>query len=283
MRDLAAWRARRSIHCHVEMRALSLVLVVAACGRTETSVVTHSNDAGPVIAAHPSEWTRLSNVQGSTLATDDAGDVYVAGSDDETASVFVEKIEATTMHTLWHLGTRGLPQTQRHRPDFQEVTSIAVDGGSVYLTGYGVPGTTIRLGRSALSLPPLGGYWAAFVAKLDATNGTVDWLVSPDAHGAVLDGFSRGFGIAARDHHVAIVFGYYGDGFGLGPPYLDGEGLALVRIDDAPGGWTLRWQTRITGDLAYGLVGLDRRGVAIDGQGDIWVGGSASTEQPIVD
>jgi hypothetical protein len=161
---------------------------------------------------------------GEAIATDHAGNVYVSGRFQDTAS-FQTELNGTTLTSAG--GSDGF--VVKYRADGQfiwgmslggqyddDAPALALDGlGDLYVTGeinnvanYGVSGglvSPVHIGTVALPNALTAYYGGLFVAKLDAGNGSVQWVQEWDSNGLG----ASGDGIVADGAGNATIAGNF--------------------------------------------------------------------------
>jgi hypothetical protein len=212
------------------------------------------------------QWAR--SIGGTTfdagygIATDSAGNVYVIGNYNNTATfapgttltsagssdAFVAKYD-TSGTVQWARSIGGTSADNGY--------GIATDSnGNVYVTGRYFGSVTFAPGTTLTS----AGSSDAFVAKYD-TSGTVQWATSIGGTGA-----DYGYGIATDSNGNVYVTGYYVGSATIGSTTLTSAGSTDVFVVKYDTSGTVQWATSIGGtSFDYG------RGIAVDSGGNVYV------------
>jgi len=219
---------------------------------------------------------------GRGIAVDGSGNVYVAGTSEAPWGSPVRAYAADTDAFVARLDATGALawNTFLGGPGADYGQAIAVDGrGYVYVAGTSAPGQAIAANGSGnlavvdtrpaiWGTSPVRAYTAgrdAFVAKLNAANGTLVWNTFLGGSGS-----DAGLGIAVDGGGNVYVVGTSNAAWGSGPvrAYAAGKDAFAAKLDATSG--ELVWNTFLGGS------GSDEGfGIAVDGGGNVYVAGTS--------
>ncbi|HWE35155.1 MAG TPA: hypothetical protein VG406_01180, partial [Isosphaeraceae bacterium] len=248
-------------------------------GSRDPFVAKYTKAGALVWAEHLKGSDSSAVAQGSAIAVDGAGDVYLAGTftgtfnfDPGTGNtsitanandIFVEKLDPNG-NLLW---VQDVPTTTL---SYNAPYGLALDGaGNAYVSGSFED--QAEFGATTLTS---GGGFDAFVAKFDASTGGVDW-----AEGTTGTGYSSAIfkGVAIDGSGNVLLTGYYAGTVDLDPTggvatdSSDGgtQDIVVEKLDGGTG--ALSWAETIGGsDVDMGNA------VAGDAAGNIYVTGTFS-------
>lgn len=246
--------------------------------------VTDASGDGDAAAVDPT-WTVALPARSALygVATDNNGNVFVAGQVEAPLSlapiniastqgldVFVAKFDGKTKQPVWGVTYGGTGDDIAY--------GLAWTPNGLFITGTST-GTTAKFGSQTVNFPTSNGGATthSFFARIDPSDGSVGWAISPDANRATyLTHSSFCWSIAGSGANFSIGCNYTGASFGWDASHFawDSGGptaIAIFHFTDALYGPTAQW-TKSFGCPA-GTLGVPPA-IAMDSGGDTWIGGT---------
>jgi hypothetical protein len=212
----------------------------------------------------------------TSIAVDTNGDVYVAGVVSEAftldaASVastqgndgFLMKLDGKTKKAVWAKGIGGAGS--------DSIQGLQFDSGALYILGI-TDGASVAFAKNTLNIPTSSGGAStrSFFAKIDPTDGSDVYAVSPDQSRSPNTAFSSlCTSLAVVAKKIVIACTYSGASFASLPTPPNAQvGIGILGYDDG-------FQANLSLTKAiYSPNGAAFPNVAIDGNGDPWVAGA---------
>ncbi|HEY2365795.1 MAG TPA: hypothetical protein VGH87_05380 [Polyangiaceae bacterium] len=217
------------------------------------------------------------------VATDNNGNVYVAGqlqaplslapiniASTQGLDVFIAKFDGKTKLPVWGVTYGGAGDDVAY--------GLAWTPNGLFITGTS-NGASAKFGSQTVIFPSSNGTVSthSFFARIDPSDGSVGWAISPDANRATyLNHSSFCWSVAGSGASFSIGCNYTGASFSWDASHFawdtgGANAYAVFHFTDALYGPTAQWTKSLA--CPTGTMGL-APAIAMDAGGDTWVGGT---------